>query len=110
MDAKVKDIRGREMPALEIFTHAVKFMKNHLFNNLEGRGIKVDDFKIIWVLTVPAIWDDRSKSTPVVVQIQTPRRFSCRGTILLKELNIPSAQSKTEREKIFTGQVMVGRL
>lgn len=61
MDAKVKDIRGREMPALEIFTHAVKFMKNHLFKNLEGRGIKVDDFKIIWVLTVPAIWDDPAK-------------------------------------------------
>lgn len=61
MDAKVKDIRGREMSALEIFTHAVKFMKNHLFKNLEGRGIRVDDFKIIWVLTVPAIWDDPAK-------------------------------------------------
>uniref|UniRef100_K1PQR6 Heat shock 70 kDa protein 12A n=1 Tax=Magallana gigas TaxID=29159 RepID=K1PQR6_MAGGI len=61
MDTKVKDIRGREMPALEIFTHAVKFMKNHLFNNLEGRGIKVEDSEIIWVLTVPAIWDDPAK-------------------------------------------------
>lgn len=61
MDAKVKDIRGREMPALEIFTHAVKFMKKHLFNNLEGRGIKVEDSEILWVLTVPAIWDDPAK-------------------------------------------------
>lgn len=61
MDTKVKDIRGREMPALQIFTHAVKFMKNHLFNNLEGRGIKVEDSEIIWVLTVPAIWDDPAK-------------------------------------------------
>lgn len=40
----------------------------------------------------------------MVVQIQTPRRFSCRGTILLKELNIPSAQSKTEREKFSQGK------
>lgn len=46
------------MLVLEIFIYVVKFMKNYLFKNLEGCGIKVDDFKIIWVLIVFVIWDD----------------------------------------------------
>lgn len=49
------------MLVLEIFIYVVKFMKNYLFNNLEGWGIKVEDLEIIWVLIVFVIWDDLVK-------------------------------------------------
>lgn len=61
-DLKVSDIRGRELPAVTVFAYAIKYFKDHLLHHVEWTGfgtLKNDD--ICWVLTVPAIWDNRAK-------------------------------------------------
>lgn len=57
-DTKISDIRGRELPVLKVFACAIAYLKNHLLDHLKER-FKTED--IYWVLTVPAIWDDKAK-------------------------------------------------
>lgn len=61
MNTTISDILDRKMPALVIFTHAIKFMKDQLLKDLERSGFVVEGDDIIWVLTMPAIWDDPAK-------------------------------------------------
>ncbi|XP_061183230.1 heat shock 70 kDa protein 12B-like [Saccostrea echinata] len=61
IDTKVPDIRGRELPAVKVFSHAIRFLKDHLIDSLKNRGSIVKKEDIAWVLTVPAIWDDPAK-------------------------------------------------
>ena len=59
---KVKTFDGKkELPALTIFSMAIKFLKDHLMDTLDKRDthIRLDDIQ--WVLTVPAIWNDPAK-------------------------------------------------
>lgn len=61
-NTKISDIRGRKLPAMKVFTSAIEYLKNHLLDHLKERFIdhfKTDD--IYWVLTVPAIWNDKGK-------------------------------------------------
>ncbi|XP_033742410.1 heat shock 70 kDa protein 12A-like isoform X1 [Pecten maximus] len=57
----LKDIRDKELPALKVFSEAIKFLKGHLMKALEKRSTEVKDVDIEWVLTVPAIWNDPAK-------------------------------------------------
>lgn len=62
-DTKISDIRGRKLPALKVFACAIAYLKNHLLDHLKKDNF-IDHFKtkdIYWVLTVPAIWDDKAK-------------------------------------------------
>ena len=62
---KLEDIGGKEMLAVDVFTAAIKYMVEHCKTVLTERptNIKIDSNKDIhWILTVPAIWDDLSKS------------------------------------------------
>lgn len=62
-DTKISDIRGRKLPALKVFACAIAYLKNHLLDHLKKKNF-IDHFKtkdIYWVLTVPAIWDDKAK-------------------------------------------------
>ncbi|XP_056009905.1 heat shock 70 kDa protein 12A-like isoform X2 [Ostrea edulis] len=58
-----KDENEREMEAMLIFTHCIKYLKDHLLgviaNSTLGDKVGIDD--IDFVLTVPAIWDDTAK-------------------------------------------------
>jgi hypothetical protein len=57
-----KDETGKEYNALEIFTHCIKYLKDHMLENINKKingEIKVSD--IDFVITVPAIWDDTAK-------------------------------------------------
>lgn len=56
-DTKISDIRGRKLPVLKVFACAIAYLKDHLLDHL--KKIKTED--IYWVLTVPAIWDDKAK-------------------------------------------------
>lgn len=61
-DTKISDIRGRKLPVLKVFACAIAYLKDHLLDHLEKNF--TDHFKtedIYWVLTVPAIWDDKAK-------------------------------------------------
>ena len=58
---KISDIRGRELKAMTVFSHAISYLKDHLLNSLENRGSIIKKGDILWVLTVPAIWDHTAK-------------------------------------------------
>ena len=50
------------MDAIIVFTHAIKFMKDFLMDQLEKQGAgPFFNHEIIWVITVPAIWNDNAK-------------------------------------------------
>ena len=62
-ETKVSDIKGKELPAVDIFSHAIRYLKNHLYDQLKNKGnyMYMQSENIEWVLTVPAIWDDPTK-------------------------------------------------
>jgi long-subunit acyl-CoA synthetase (AMP-forming) len=49
------------LPAIQVFSGGIKFLKDHLFQNFKGRVPQLQDGDIHWVLTVPAIWDEVAK-------------------------------------------------
>ena len=54
---------GTLFPALPVFSAAIKYLGSHLLQQLEVEtGTKVKPQMVKWVLTVPAIWSDESKS------------------------------------------------
>lgn len=58
----LKDMTGgKQMKAIKVFSHAIRYLKDHMLKTLEQRGAGLKDKDINWVLTVPAIWDDPAK-------------------------------------------------
>ena len=68
----LEDSQRKTMCALDVFTAAVKALKDHLIGTLmqrdrenldRGQGLGANNYEdlIHWVLTVPAIWDDAAK-------------------------------------------------
>ena len=58
----LRDIKGKEMLAIDVFSAAVKYLKDHVLQELERKEIKIQNKNNIkWVLTVPGIWDDLAK-------------------------------------------------
>jgi len=52
------------MKALHVFTAAIKFLREFLlYKELPNRGHRNElfDNEIMWVITVPAIWDNAAK-------------------------------------------------
>ncbi|XP_045161274.1 heat shock 70 kDa protein 12A-like [Mercenaria mercenaria] len=57
----IEDISGKKLPALEIFAHAIRYLKNKFMETIDKRIQDVQDTDVNYVLTVPAIWDDMAK-------------------------------------------------
>lgn len=57
----LQDVNGHELPALEVFSHSIKYLKHQLHARLDEKGADVRDDDIYWILTVPAIWNDPAK-------------------------------------------------
>lgn len=60
----MEDETGKSMKALDVFSSAIQYLKNHLQNLLIEQGMKDREEvmeKVRWVLTVPAIWTDPAK-------------------------------------------------
>lgn len=57
----IKDDKGKEAPALDLFAHVIRYLKNHLLSALVAKGITVNNKDIHWVLPVPALWTDSAK-------------------------------------------------
>ncbi|WAQ99933.1 HS12A-like protein [Mya arenaria] len=65
-DIEIEDILGKRMKAIDIFTMAIRYIKDHLMKELsDSDRMKEVNIKsesdIHWLLTVPAIWNDLSK-------------------------------------------------
>ena len=57
----LRDMEGKELPALDIFAHSIRYLKEHFHSALMNQTGDTHDSKIQYVLTVPAIWDDKAK-------------------------------------------------
>ncbi|XP_061181981.1 heat shock 70 kDa protein 12A-like [Saccostrea echinata] len=57
----IEDIRGKPMQALIIFAYAIRELKNNLLEQLRNAITDAKEKDILYVLTVPAIWDERAK-------------------------------------------------
>lgn len=55
----LQDNRYKQMPAMDVFTASIRFLKDHMIKTLAQDPIVSHD--IHWVLTVPAIWSDAAK-------------------------------------------------
>lgn len=49
------------MQAKDIFGHSIGYMKSRLLDDLKARGNMIRDENILWVVTIPAIWNDGAK-------------------------------------------------
>lgn len=60
-DLKIDDELGKQLPAIEVFSKSIKYLKDHFtsFFNRTGKDIKDDEIR--WILTVPSIWSDSAK-------------------------------------------------
>lgn len=52
---------GEKVPALDLFAHVIRYLKNHLLNVLDIKGTTVTNKDVHWVLPVPAIWKKSAK-------------------------------------------------
>ncbi|XP_061169392.1 heat shock 70 kDa protein 12A-like [Saccostrea echinata] len=60
-DLYIDDVSGKSLSALKIFSLSIKYLKDHCLKTMKDRGIEPGETEIKYVLTVPAIWNDRSK-------------------------------------------------
>jgi hypothetical protein len=52
---EINDVRGRSLPAIDVFSAAIGALRHHLMNQVEKRDIHLSPDEIKWVLTVPAM-------------------------------------------------------
>lgn len=60
-DTVLVDDEGHAMQAKDIFGHSIGYMKSRLLDDLKARGNMIRDENILWVVTIPAIWNDGAK-------------------------------------------------
>ena len=62
-DIALKATNGTTLPALLVFSKVIWYLRNDFLETAKSRicegGLK--DAEVLWVLTVPAIWNDVSK-------------------------------------------------
>lgn len=49
------------MEAIKVFSSSIGYMKDQLLTDCKNHMTGLKESDIMWVLTVPAIWDDKSK-------------------------------------------------
>ncbi|CAC5392497.1 unnamed protein product [Mytilus coruscus] len=58
----IYDVKGQSLPAIEVFSTAIKALKEHLWTTHIEKNMRVITMEHVkWVLTIPAIWSARSK-------------------------------------------------
>lgn len=62
-DFKLHDISGKTMLAVDVFAKVIWYLKQHLINRVKSLDsrIQLAPEDVQWVVTVPAIWDDKAK-------------------------------------------------
>lgn len=50
------DVGGKEVPALDLFAHVIRYLKDHLLSVLKTRRTSITNEDILWVLPVPDLW------------------------------------------------------
>lgn len=61
-DTMLKDEgKKKSLPAISVFSHSIRHLKDHLLDSIKKMVSGIEDSDIKFVLTVPAIWDDKAK-------------------------------------------------
>lgn len=60
-ETMIEDDKGKKMEAMKVFSSAIRFLKDQLLIQCDNQFTEIEDSDINWVITVPAIWNDRSK-------------------------------------------------
>ncbi|XP_052760567.1 heat shock 70 kDa protein 12A-like [Mya arenaria] len=60
-DVTVEDFSGKQMTAFPLFVMSIKYLREHLLKAVTTQKIGLEETDILYVLTVPAIWDDNAK-------------------------------------------------
>lgn len=67
MNTPLKDITNRkEIPAIDIFCHIIRFFRDHMMNTVKKMNIGVEESDIKWVLTVPAMCSDEASQKIII--------------------------------------------
>lgn len=77
----IKDDKGKEAPALDLFAHVIRYLKSHLLDSLDKKGTTVNNSDIHWVLTVPAIWTDSAKQFMREAADKVNTSYNCCGEL-----------------------------
>lgn len=49
------------MKALKVFSSAIGYLKDRLLSQCQSQITGIEESDILWVLTVPAIWNDKAR-------------------------------------------------
>lgn len=58
---KISDLNRKEVHAIDIFSTAIKYLKDHFLNYRKNQGASLDEKNVKWVLTVPSMWGNPEK-------------------------------------------------
>ena len=59
----LKDDKGRTLPAMTVFSMVIDYLKNDMMGPCQQTLSEGDfgDKDVLWIITVPAIWNDSAK-------------------------------------------------
>lgn len=66
-DTKVLDVKGKDLPAVDIVSYAIKYLINHMLNEHKSWQTTIEEAAIYWVLIVPAMWDNPGKQFMIYI-------------------------------------------
>ena len=58
---KLRDETGKEMDALTVFAHSIRYLKDHLLGVVTRGSPGLDEGDVRWVITVPGLWAESAK-------------------------------------------------
>ncbi|XP_052818083.1 heat shock 70 kDa protein 12A-like [Mya arenaria] len=58
---KIKDLKGKELLAIDVFSKVIKHLSEELNEQLRKQVTGIDPDDVLWVITIPAIWSDAAK-------------------------------------------------
>lgn len=68
----VDDINGKPLQAIKVFSLSIHYLWQHFLKALQTQTTGVKETDIKYVITVPAIWDDKAKQFMREAAIQVP--------------------------------------
>lgn len=57
----IPDDQNNMFKAIDVFALSLEFFKDDLDKELKKTGYDIEDDEVQWVITIPAIWNPRSK-------------------------------------------------
>ncbi|XP_062608874.1 heat shock 70 kDa protein 12A-like [Saccostrea cucullata] len=61
-DFLLKSSDNKTLPAVLVFSSIIRYLRNEMLNDVHFINLNIHSYALRWVITVPAIWTDASKS------------------------------------------------